>query len=52
MCTDDRKSFCTDFEADNHIFGKINTVGMEDNNCRLRYRIRRAFRITCCFHGY
>ncbi|MDR2927624.1 MAG: IS1 family transposase, partial [Cytophagaceae bacterium] len=26
-----------------------NTVGIEGNNCRLRHRIRRAFRKTCCF---
>ncbi|MDR1054560.1 MAG: hypothetical protein LBL90_01760 [Prevotellaceae bacterium] len=28
--------------------GKKYTVGTEGNNCRLRYRIRRAFRKTCC----
>jgi len=33
----------------NHILGKVNTVGIEGNNCRLRHRIRRAFRKTCCF---
>ena len=37
------------FSADNHIIGKANTVGIEGNNCRLRHRIRRAFRKTCCF---
>ncbi|MDR2535653.1 MAG: IS1 family transposase, partial [Treponema sp.] len=25
------------------------TVGIEGNNCRLRLRIRWAFRRTCCF---
>ncbi|MDR0711370.1 MAG: IS1 family transposase, partial [Prevotellaceae bacterium] len=29
--------------------GKKHTVGIEGNNCRLRHRIRRAFRKTCCF---
>ncbi|MDR1315854.1 MAG: IS1 family transposase, partial [Spirochaetales bacterium] len=24
-------------------------VGIEGNNCRMRHRIRRAFRRTCCF---
>jgi hypothetical protein len=26
-----------------------NTVGIEGNHCRLRHRIRRVFRRTCCF---
>jgi IS1 family transposase/transposase-like protein len=47
--TDNWKSFNTVFSADNHIIGKENTVGIEGNNCRLRHRIRRAFRKTCCF---
>ena len=47
--TDDWKSFITAFKSDNHIVGKANTVGIEGNNCRLRHRIRRAFRRTCCF---
>ncbi|MDR1956966.1 MAG: IS1 family transposase, partial [Treponema sp.] len=29
--------------------GKEHTVGIAGNNCRLRHRIRRAFRRTCCF---
>ena len=33
----------------NTIPGKKNTVGIEGNNCRLRHRIRRAVRKTCCF---
>ncbi|MCI5157434.1 MAG: IS1 family transposase [Candidatus Electrothrix sp. AUS1_2] len=37
------------FKADNNIIGKENTKGIEGNNCRLRHRIRRAFRKTCCF---
>ena len=47
--TDDWDSFKTAFYNDNHIVGKENTVGIEGNNCRLRHRIRRAFRKTCCF---
>ena len=49
ICTDDWQSFVTAFKEDNHIIGKANTVGIEGNNCRLRHRIRRAFRKTCCF---
>jgi len=47
--TDDFSSFVKAFKSDNHIIGKKNTVGIEGNNCRLRHRIRRAFRKTCCF---
>lgn len=47
--TDDWVSFVKAFKADNNIIGKVNTVGIEGNNCRLRHRIRRAFRKTCCF---
>jgi IS1 family transposase/transposase-like protein len=47
--SDDWESFKGAFHADNHIIGKDNTVGIEGNNCRLRHRIRRAFRKTCCF---
>ena len=47
--TDDWSSFVKTFKSDNHIIGKRNTVGIEGNNCRLRHRIRRAFRKTCCF---
>ena len=47
--TDDWDSFKKAFAADNHITGKKYTVGIEGNNCRLRHRIRRAFRKTCCF---
>jgi IS1 family transposase len=47
--TDKWDSFIAVFQADNHIIGKENTKGIEGNNCRLRHRIRRAFRKTCCF---
>ncbi|KAA6328932.1 hypothetical protein EZS27_003449 [termite gut metagenome] len=49
ICTDDWQSFITAFKEDNHVIGKSPTVGIEGNNCRLRHRIRRAFRKTCCF---
>jgi hypothetical protein len=47
--TDNWNSFIAVFQTDNHIIGKENTKGIEGNNCRLRHRIRRAFRKTCCF---
>lgn len=43
------ESFLRAFANDNLIVGKKNTIGIEGNNCRLRHRIRRAFRKTCCF---
>ena len=49
ICTDNWDSFLTAFEGCNHLAGKKYTVGIEGNNCRLRHRIRRAFRKTCCF---
>ena len=42
-------SFLKAFEADRLLVGKEHTVGIEGNNCRLRHRLRRAFRKTCCF---
>jgi len=47
--TDNWDSFITVFKEDSHIIGKDNMIGIEGNNCRLRHRIRRAFRKTCCF---
>jgi IS1 family transposase len=47
--TDYWDSFVAVFKDDKHIMGKENTKGIEGNNCRLRHRIRRAFRKTCCF---
>jgi IS1 family transposase/transposase-like protein len=47
--SDGLESFKGAFASDNHIIGKKNTVGIEGNNCRLRHRIRRVFRKTCCF---
>jgi IS1 family transposase len=47
--TDKWDSFIAVFQEYSHIIGKENTKGIEVNNCRLRHRIRRAFRKTCCF---
>jgi IS1 family transposase len=49
IVTDDWDSFVAAFKGDNHLIGKKHTVGIEGNDCRLRHRIRRAFRKTCCF---
>ena len=49
IATDDWKSFKTTFKEDNHLIGKAYTVRIEGNNCKLRHRIKRAFRKTCCF---
>jgi IS1 family transposase len=49
ICSDNWQSFVTAFKSDNHNVGKEKTVGIEGNNCRLRHRIRWAFRKTCCF---
>ena len=47
--SDHWRSFKKAFKDDTHVMGKENTIGIEGNNCRLRHRIRRAFRRTCCF---
>jgi IS1 family transposase len=49
IATDDWNSFLAAFAEDCHDVGKEHTVGIEGNNCRLRHRVRRAFRRTCCF---
>ena len=49
ICTDNWESFLSAFKGCCHLVGKEYTVGIEGNNCRLRHRIRRAFRKTCCF---
>lgn len=46
---DNWDSFITAFKSDNKRIGKQHTVGIEGNNCRLRHRLRRAVRKTCCF---
>jgi IS1 family transposase len=49
IATDNGDSFLAVFAEGGHLAGKEHTVGIEGNNCRLRYRIRRVFRKTCCF---
>lgn len=47
MSSDHWESFIKIFKPDQQ--GKFHTVGIEGNNCRLRHRIKRAVRKTCCF---
>jgi IS1 family transposase len=49
IVTDNGDRFLSVFGEDKHEGGKEHTVGIEGNNCRMRHRIRRAFRRTCCF---
>ncbi|MEK6482612.1 IS1 family transposase [Catalinimonas sp. 4WD22] len=49
IAIDDWKSFKRAFRADACRIGKEFTKGIEGNNCRLRHRIRRAFRRSCNF---
>lgn len=49
LCTDNWEAFTNAFVNEPHTIGKIHTQGIEGNNCRLRHRMRRAFRKTCCF---
>jgi IS1 family transposase/transposase-like protein len=49
IATDNWDSFLSVFREDKHEVGKEYTEGIEGNNCRLRHRIRRVFRRTCCF---
>ena len=49
IAMDNWKSFKKAFGADRCRVGKEFTKGIEGNNCRLRHRIRRAFRRSCNF---
>jgi IS1 family transposase/transposase-like protein len=49
IACDQWDSFLAAFGAEAKHIGKRYTVGIEGNNCRLRHRIRRVFRRTCCF---
>jgi IS1 family transposase len=49
VAIDKWESFVTTFSEDQGLVGKEYTEGIEGNNCRLRHRVRRAFRRTCCF---
>lgn len=46
---DNWDSFITAFKLDHKRVCKSHTVGIEDHNCRLRNRLRRAVRKTYCF---
>jgi IS1 family transposase len=49
MASDEWDSLVATCKGENHLIGNKYTIGIEGNNCRLRHRIRRAFRKTCCF---
>ena len=49
IASDKWNSFLEVFKEEKQLIGKCYTVGIEGNNCRLRHRLRRAFRKTCCF---
>jgi IS1 family transposase len=49
IATDGWESFLATCGEDMHLVGTEYTVGIEGNNCRLRHRVRRVFRRTCCF---
>jgi IS1 family transposase len=48
VAADAWESFTASFKENKHLAGKQYTKGTEGNNCRLRHRVRRAFRRTCC----
>ena len=49
IAMDKWQSFVEVFGSEKSNIGKKYTVGIEGNNCRLRHRIRRIVRKTCCF---
>lgn len=49
IASDTWDSFITGFKDFVQKTGKFFTVGIEGNNCRIRHRIRRAFRRSCNF---
>jgi IS1 family transposase len=49
IATDNWDSFLSVFGEKEHEVGKKYTVGIAGNNCRMRQRVRRVFRRTCCF---
>ncbi len=49
VCTDNWEAFKGGFEDCKHLIGKCFTKGIAGNNCRLRHRISRLVRRTCCF---
>jgi IS1 family transposase len=49
IATDNWDSFVSVFREEEHEVGKKHPVRIEGNNCRMRHRVRRVFRRTCCF---
>jgi IS1 family transposase len=49
IAIDNWENLTTAFKGEHEMTGKKYTVGIEGNNCRLRHRVRRVFRKTCCF---
>lgn len=49
IASDTWDSFISGFKGFIQKIGKFFTVGIEGNNCRIRHRIRRAFRRSCNF---
>ena len=49
VCTDNWEAFKGVFKGCKHLIGKCFTKGIEGNNCRLRHRVSRLIRRTCCF---
>ena len=49
IVSDNWKSFIKAFEDDTHLVGKQFISGIEGNNCRIRHRMKRLFRKSCCF---
>lgn len=49
IASDTWDSFVTGFKSFVQKIGKFFTVGIKGNNCRIRHRIKRAFRRSCNF---
>ena len=49
IASDHWDSFITAFKNCKQSIGKLFTVGIEGNNCKIRHRIRRGFRRSCNF---
>jgi len=49
IACDEWGSFLSAFSGCELLIGKRHTQGIEGSNCRLRHRIRRAFRRICNF---
>ena len=50
IASDEWDAFVTAFsDADDQWIGKRHTCAIEGNNCRIRHRLSRAIRRSCCF---